>query len=232
MGIGMTKTKTRKSSVLADAMTVVLALVAIGIFLQTRRPPRIESGWSEVNDSTMIEGLEEDSESGIRMGPDDPLMTIVEFMDFECSFCADFVGTTDSLLAEYPEDVAVIFYHFPLGNHRFAIPSAIAVECAHKQSAFAEMYRNVFAKRDSIGIKPWTSFAGEAGVADLNAFESCRALPPDSFPRIAAGLAFGERNGVRGTPSVFVNGVRRARGAPSLATLRHQLLMLLGDSKK
>jgi hypothetical protein len=226
----MAMQKNPKSSLFENALTVVLSLAAIVIFLYTRRPHPTEPGWAEGNDSTMIMGLGKEAESGIRMGPDGVIMTIVEFMDFECSFCAEFAATSDSLLAEFPKDVAVILFHFPLEYHRFAMASAIAVECAHKQGVSAEMYRNLFANRDSIGAKPWMSFAEEAGVADLDAFESCRALPSDSFPRIAAGLSLGQTNGIRGTPFVFVNGARRGLGAPSLATLRRQLLALKEDS--
>ena len=52
------------------------------------------------------------------------------------------------------------------------------------------------------------TFAEEAGVPDLAAFEECVRLPADSFPRIQAGRELGERRNIGGTPTLFVNGRR------------------------
>lgn len=85
-----------------------------------------------------------------------------------------------------------------------------AVGCLREQlrhgSRQAGLYRELFMQRDSLGVKPWRRFAEEAGVGDLDGFEACVALPADSFPRIARGREVGERTGVRGTPTVWING--------------------------
>jgi protein-disulfide isomerase len=76
-----------------------------------------------------------------------------------------------------------------------------------------------------LGVKPWAEFADEAAIADLPAFETCMRLPADSFPRIAQGSDIGRRNGVRGTPTVWVNGDVMARS--DLSSLRRAVTRAL-----
>jgi protein-disulfide isomerase len=133
-------------------------------------------------------------------------MVVAVFLDFTCPHCRHLVSLLDSLSSEFPGEVAVEFHHFPLRGRDLAVPSAIAAECAHRQGRFSGTYHTLFSKMDSIGSKDWTSLAADAGVSDLAAFEACIQSPPDSFPRIAAGRVLGESIGVKGTPSVWVNG--------------------------
>ena len=70
------------------------------------------------------------------------------------------------------------------------------------------MYQLFFAQQESLGSKDWVTFAEEAGIADLAAFEACMELPANSFPRIDAGRDIGSRRGVTGTPTIYVNGRR------------------------
>lgn len=90
----------------------------------------------------------------------------------------------------------------------FSEPSAVAVECAERQGRFEPMYRLLFVQQESLGSKPWATFADEAGVPDLAAFEECVKLPSTSFPRIQAGRELGENRNIGGTPTLFVNGRR------------------------
>jgi protein-disulfide isomerase len=142
------------------------------------------------------------------VGPADAKLTIIEFMDFECPYCARWAARVDSLLAEYPKQVQVVVHHFPLTNrHEYAIQAAVAAECAHQQGRYPVFQRTILTEQTLIGKKPWTAFAAASGVPDANRFEDCVALPPDSFPRIAYGMELGKRVGVRGTPTVWVNGL-------------------------
>ena len=67
----------------------------------------------------------------------------------------------------------------------------------------------IFARQDSIGLKSWKSFALDADMPLPDGFATCVDGTND-FPRIDGGLALGEKLGVRGTPTVFVNGWRVA----------------------
>jgi protein-disulfide isomerase len=157
-----------------------------------------------------------DNAQGIRIGSSAAPIVITEFMDFQCPFCKRLVPKVDTLLTEFPGAVAVVFQHYPLKSHPSAVPAAISAECAHRQGRFLEMYRVLFEHQAVLGKKPWRDLAAAAKVPDLQHFERCTGLPVDSFPRIKAGLTIGSRTGVRGTPTVWVNGRVQALDADSI----------------
>jgi hypothetical protein len=79
--------------------------------------------------------------------------------------------------ARYPKDVGLFFVHFPLPMHRFARPAARATECAGLQGKFGQMVDAVYNKQDSLGLKSWSDYGRDAGVADTVAFRlACREL--------------------------------------------------------
>lgn len=80
-----------------------------------------------------------------KTGASNGRITIVEFSDFECPYCSRYKATTDQILEAYPDDVTVVFKHFPLSFHQYAKPAAIASECAAEQGKFWEMYDELFA---------------------------------------------------------------------------------------
>lgn len=196
-----TKLETVSTVLLAVAAVAVAAVYIYGQLAGGSGVPSMAAEDGEV------EGWREDTALSIRVGPADASMIVTEFMDFTCPFCAMVVPAVDSLLARYPADVALIFQHFPLGRP-LSVPSAVATECAARQDKFKPMYQLLFAQQESLGSKDWVTFADEAGVPDLAAFQECVALPADSFPRIDAGRGLGLRRNVTGTPTLYVNGRR------------------------
>jgi protein-disulfide isomerase len=158
--------------------------------------------------------------AGVAMGPNSATLTIVEFMDFECPYCARFAAEVATLRMEFPEDVKVILHHLPLGQHKFARPAASAFECAAVQGQTEQMYAHLFARQDSFGLKPWRDYARDSFVPDLGAFDSC--MKNAVFPRIESGKQFAAGIGASGTPTVIVNGWKLAR-TPDAASLRKML---------
>lgn len=181
-----------------------VAVAAVYIYGQLAGGPGARG---EVVEDREIENWEEDTALGIRIGPADARMVVTEFMDFTCPFCAMVAPSIDSLLWHYPADVALVFQHFPLGRP-FSLPSAVATECADRQGKFKLMYQLLFAQQELLGSKDWVTFAEEARIPDLEAFEACVKQPVDSFPRINAGRDLALRRNVTGTPTVYVNGRR------------------------
>ena len=200
----------RSRTVLETAATVVLtvAAVAVASFYVYGQVARGPGSGPQAVDGSEIENWQDDTALGIRVGPADARMVVTEFMDFTCPFCAMVSPAVDSLLSRYPADVALVFQHFPLNGRSLSLPSAVAAECAERQDRFRSMSRLLFAQQDSLGTRDWVSFARDAGVPDLAAFEECVKLPADSFARIGAGRELGLRRNVTGTPTVFVNGRR------------------------
>ena len=77
-------------------------------------------------------------------GKADSKVTVVEFSDFQCPFCAKSVALVDQILAKYPNDVKVIIKNFPLSFHKQAYKAARYALAAHQQGKFKEMYRMIF----------------------------------------------------------------------------------------
>jgi protein-disulfide isomerase len=85
------------------------------------------------------------------------------------------------------------------------VSAAMAVECVALQGDVGSFVDLTFVKQDSVGLKSWPSYAAEAGIPDLPAVEACLRSPPP-MPRIDRGLALAQELGLKGTPSVVVNG--------------------------
>jgi protein-disulfide isomerase len=205
-----------------DIALVVIAGSMLLLYASSRRPsgqraalgePKVPANWQ---DETM---------TGIRLGRADAPLTIIEFMDFQCPACASWSARVDSLLEEHGDEVQVVVHHYPLSIHPQAVAAAVAIECAYQQDRFYQLQRVLFARRRDVGVVPVSQLASEAGIPDQGRFEKCVQLPADSFPRIAYGRSLGERTGVRGTPTVWVNGVVKR---PTLAEFRK----LLADSRE
>lgn len=130
---------------------------------------------------------------------------IIVFSDLECPFCRRYYTTLKAIAQEYGARVHVNFVHFPLPSHRFARVTAQAAECAAIQGRADPFIEAAYGKQDSLGLKTWASFARDAGIADTFAFTRCVEKAP-TFARIDSGLAIGREIGVRGTPTVLLNG--------------------------
>lgn len=147
------------------------------------------------------------SGTGHREGPSDAMVTIVIFADFECPFCKTFaLHTLPAIQSTFAGDIAVVMRHWPLDYHRFARPAARASECAAMQARFKEMHDLLYAKQDSLGLKPFAEYAREAGVPDSVAFETCiRGKGVESAIEQDRQTALDGR--FTGTPTVIVNGL-------------------------
>lgn len=142
---------------------------------------------------------------GVSDGPVEAPVHIVELADLECSFCKRFHEVLSRAKAQFPERIRVTWIHHPLTTHRFARPAARASECARASGRFQEFVDAVFAKQDSLGLRSWTAYAVEAGVSDTADFHRCAGVT-GTIARIEDGLRLGAAIGVRGTPTVLLNG--------------------------
>lgn len=150
-------------------------------------------------------------------GPENAPVTIVEFSDFQCPFCARTMGTVEQLLRRYPEDVKIVYAHFPLTQiHPWAMPAAIAATCAADQDhdAFWQLHDAYFERQGEIDqgnvIDKSAEILDESGI-DLTAWRACAADESSTAyqqarTRVQEQLALGGRMGVTGTPGFFVEG--------------------------
>ena len=142
-------------------------------------------------------------------GGGDTAVTVVEFSDFECPFCARLQPALEKLLERYGDKVRLAFKQFPLNAiHKNAQKAAEASLCAERQGEFWAMHDALFAQPtdggtalDPAAIK---AHARELGL-DGERFDACLD-GGETAAQVAADLRSGQLLGVSGTPSLFVNG--------------------------
>jgi protein-disulfide isomerase len=152
-----------------------------------------------------------------RRGGAQPKVTIIEFSDFQCPFCARVEKTLATLLHDYGDDVALVFRHNPLPFHERAMPAALAVEAAREQGKFWEMHDALFEDQEHLDDEGLERHARELGL-DGKRFDAARAGAP-AKERVARDMAEAVKFGARGTPNFFING-RSLRGAQPLAAFK------------
>jgi protein-disulfide isomerase len=165
---------------------------------------------ARAQEPVFIENWKSHLGTGVRLGPSNAPVQVIEFGDFECPFCATFHGRLKALRGLYPTKVAVSYVHYPLPSHRFAEPAARAAECAGEHGFFESMHDLFFEQQNTLGLKTWDEFATEARVPDLVAFASCMQ-DLDPVPRVTPGWQLGEQLDIQGTPTLIINGWKLTR---------------------
>jgi protein-disulfide isomerase len=131
-------------------------------------------------------------------------VTMVEFSDFQCPFCARARPTVNQLRETYKDRLRVIFRNFPLQMHAQATKAAEAAACAGEQGRFWEMHDWMFANQGKLQVPDLKQHAADLGLK-ADDFNSCL----DSGRHAAEwqkGIADGSSYGVTGTPAFFING--------------------------
>ncbi|MCS6798510.1 MAG: thioredoxin domain-containing protein, partial [Myxococcota bacterium] len=149
-------------------------------------------------------------------GPADALVTIVQFSDFECPFCARVEPTIDQIVERYGRDVRVVWKNNPLPFHQNAMPAAqLAMEAFQQGGArkFWEIHRILFENARELGRDRLIEYARRVG---LNIAQVEAALDNNEHRAvIEAAQELARSLGATGTPSFFING-RNLRGAQPL----------------
>lgn len=109
-------------------------------------------------------------------------------------------------MEKYPDDVKLVIKHFPLSSHKFARPAAKAAMAAHKQGKFWEFHAKLFQNYRSLNEQKVQEIATELEL-DMEKFAADRKSP-EINALIERDLRNGSAIGVRGTPTIFLNGKR------------------------
>jgi len=150
-------------------------------------------------------------------GPEDARITLVEFSDFECPYCAAAVREVDSIMAAYPKDVKLIYKQFPLSMHPHAEFAAEASLAAREQGKFWEMYELLFKNSRTLTLNGIFAMAKELGL-DMDKFKA--DLDSAKFKKeVEKDIADGEAANVYGTPAFYING-KQYNGPVTLAALK------------
>src|SRR5271155_603432 len=145
-------------------------------------------------------------------GPADAPVTIVEFADFECPFCAHAFSVIEALVnSTYKGKVKVIFKAYPLNVHPWALKAAEAAECARLQNpaTFWDFARYFYTNQGSINAKNIQDNVDKLAKAqklDAPSLKACMDNP-QTEARVKQDQLDGNTIHVSSTPTFFVNGI-------------------------
>jgi protein-disulfide isomerase len=155
----------------------------------------------------------------IKGDPDAPV-TIVEWSDFECPFCARFYRQTlGQIEEEYVKTgkVKFVYRDFPLSFHANAQKAAESAECAGEQGKFWEMHDALFEKGVSGGVNSFKQFAADL---ELNTAEFDACLDSGQMAsEVQKDMRDGSAVGITGTPGFMING-KLVSGAQPFSTFQ------------
>jgi protein-disulfide isomerase len=140
------------------------------------------------------------------VGPDKAPVTLIEFSDFQCPYCYKAAAELAAVVKAYPTQVRLVFREYPLESHSQAALAAAAAIAAHKQGKFWPLHDAMFAHRNELSKATITALAAKTGL-DMKRFEADWASKETSAT-VIRDMQDGDRAGVDGTPTVFVNGKR------------------------
>jgi protein-disulfide isomerase len=146
-------------------------------------------------------------------GPDDALVTIVEFADFQCPYCAAAESSVQSVDEQRPSQLRWVFKHLPLTSiHPYALDAAVAAECASEQGMFWEMRDALFAHSRDLRGAELLSCAEEIGL-DTESWKACLSTDAPR-ERVSTDVELAIEIDVPAAPAFYING-RSLIGAQS-----------------
>jgi protein-disulfide isomerase len=154
----------------------------------------------------------DDGVSPVR-GAAKPIVTIVEFSDFECPFCKQVQSALKQVVETYGRDVRLVFKHLPLEGHRNSLPAARAAYCAAEQERFWQFHDALFTA-GNLSPPVFEQIASDLGLG-LPKFQECVASER-SRAAVVKDLEAARRLHIDSTPSFLVNG-KVINGALSFA---------------
>lgn len=159
-------------------------------------------GGGTASNSRPNSGFRPVSENDHIRGNPDAKISIVEYSDFECPFCARLHPTLGRIVDEFGDDVNWVYRHFPLTSiHSRARAAAIASECVANlggNDAFWSFADTLFVNQRSLGSKFYESTAVNLGI-DRDEFTQC-TKDRNIANEVSADNNEAIGNGGRGTP--------------------------------
>jgi protein-disulfide isomerase len=142
-------------------------------------------------------------------GPKNAKVTVVEFSDFQCPYCARLQPTLKQVLKAYPNDVRLVYKNFPLSFHKNAKPAAKAALAAGEQGKYWEMHDLIFANFSKLSDDIYVKFAEQLKL-DVKKF-TADSTSNKYDKQILEDIALGRNSTVTGTPTLYMNGKRMQR---------------------
>jgi protein-disulfide isomerase len=162
-------------------------------------------------------------------GPENALVTIIEFSDYQCPFCKRYVDQTLPLILDtYGDRVRYVFRDFPIArSHPQATRAAEATQCAYEQGRFWEYHDLLFQNQGRLDEASLREHAGSLGL-EQSTFDQC--LESGKYSQeVQDDFTDGQAYGVTGAPTFFING-RKLVGAKPFPTFQEVIEEELGKA--
>jgi protein-disulfide isomerase len=141
------------------------------------------------------------------LGSPEAPVTLLEYGDFECPYCAMARPVLEGLVAEYPDTIRLVFRHFPITTiHPHAFMAAEAAEAAGAQGKFWEMHDTLFTHQQLLEFENLRWYAKQIGLDVARFVQEMRAHIYQE--KVRRDFRRGIQDGVNGTPTIFINGLR------------------------
>jgi protein-disulfide isomerase len=181
-----------------------------------------------VGEQRRARALAEVPESALTKGPGDAPVMLELFMDLQSPLSAPTLDVVNQLLQRYPADVRLQFRNFPLAFHPQAAFAHEAAMAAARYERFWELTTFILTRQDALREQDVIAHAGSLGI-DPERFAS--ALREHRYaPRVSADVTAAVGRGIRGSPSIVVNG-KKIDGVPSLQMLADYVEAALRESR-
>jgi protein-disulfide isomerase len=147
------------------------------------------------------------------LGPENAPVTIVEFSDFQCPYCAREYPKIEQILKDYPGKVRVVFKHYPLKFHKKAKPAHAAAELAKLQGGqekFWKMHDMIMDNPKDLEIADLRGYAQTLGM-DLARFDKVVADEKQIDELLATDVSEARKCKVTGTPTILINGLKMTK---------------------
>jgi protein-disulfide isomerase len=146
-----------------------------------------------------------------QVSPEDPQLgaqtaaiTIIEYSDFNCSYCANVQSILNELFIKYPDKIKLVWKNLPI---KYIYPTsemaAIAALCAGKQDKFWQYHDLLFANQNNFSKDAFVDFAKELNLDTENFF---KCLDDEAtLPRVKQTMQEAEDLNINGTPHFYIN---------------------------
>ena len=141
------------------------------------------------------------------LGPPEAPVTMVEFADYQCPFCARNVPLIKQVMEAYPKQVKFVYKEFPLTSiHNNAMNASKAAIAAQRQGKYWEMHHKLFENSSNLAEDNIKKLAAEVGL-DVAKWET-DYKSPEVEKQVQDDMRLGSQSDVRGTPTMFIEGKR------------------------
>lgn len=181
---------------------IATAVIFIFIIIAGQSNPNVTPTLNPVNQEELF------SETNFILGDANARVTLVEYLDYNCPFCKSIAPALKTLENNNKGKLRVIVKHLPLtqlDGHEFSMLAAQAAQAAGKMGKFEEMHNSL------IEMNPINreSIIARAESIGLNKDEFTSLMDSDEIKnQVNKDIEMAQKLNVRGTPTLFLNGIR------------------------